>query len=78
MFNTPWYQTESEKLAFTCYAVRTQVLDDAICELARDAVTSEPTYQRQAKILASYGIDIDYLTSDEIAYIEREVQKRME
>ena len=77
-FNSPCHPGVSAcDLAYTCYVIHTQALEDAINELARRSDVAN-SIEMQRQILAAYGINIDALTTQEIQYIESEVAKRWE
>ena len=63
-----------QSFAYTCYAMHTQAIEDVINELAREPNPND--IYRQREICAAYGIDLDALTTQEIAYMESEVAKR--
>lgn len=59
---------------FTCYAMKTQAVEDVINALARCEDPNDADTQR--RIFATHDLCLDVLTPAEIDYIEREVAKR--
>jgi hypothetical protein len=70
------YDPEDELMnfVFTAYAATTQMLEDVINALAREPDPNDIDIQRQ--ICYRYGLNLDFLTDGEIAYVEREVARK--
>lgn len=75
MLHNP-YNSEDELMnfVFTAYAASTQMIDDVVNALAREPNPNDIDIQRQ--ICHRHGLNLDFLTDGEIAYMEREVAKR--
>lgn len=72
--DSPGCQCSMEHLAFNAYVFHQQQIEDFINTLA---ATSDPNDDsNQCAAAQCSGLDSNILTSDEIAYIEREVAKR--
>lgn len=65
---------EVRNFLFTMYAADTQRIEDVINALSRECYPDDPNVQ--AIICKRYGLDLDYLTDEELSYIESEVAKR--
>ena len=67
-------EDELMNFVFTAYAATTQMLDDVINALARESNPNDIDVQR--RICRQYGLNLDFLTDAEIAYMEREVARK--
>lgn len=61
--------------AFTCCAMRQQAIEDIINELAEAANPNDT--KTQQRIFQIYGVEMNFLTDEEISYIEQEVSTRL-
>lgn len=70
----PSHRNKVENVAFSAYASHQQEIEDFIEVLA---TSTNPNSNSEQHIAAQcVGLNLNSLTSDEIAYIEREVSKR--
>ena len=74
MVKAPWYPGSTEHLAFNAYAMHRQQIEDFINMLAAFDNPNESANQYAAAQMVE--LNINFHTSDEINYIEREVAKR--
>lgn len=63
-----------QDMAFTCYAMHTQAIEDIIEDLVNSIDPND--YNIQQKIFQKHGVNMSSLTMQEIQYIEREVSKK--